>query len=121
LNITSTILLSFPSTAFEARTAHDRNSASTTRRVARPGDRVGAVEDAGVEYLPEDARDSSPRNLGAVFLGANLTWTNVVFGARMGGRPAGRPFRHPALNLGYRPSPIPAGLAAVAELMMLTN
>jgi len=44
-------------------------------------DRVGAVEAAGVEYLPEDARDSHPRNLGAVFLGANLTWTNVVFGA----------------------------------------
>src|ERR1700754_737109 len=44
-------------------------------------DRVGAVENAGVEYLPEDARDSRPRNLGAVFLGANLTWTNVVFGA----------------------------------------
>jgi purine-cytosine permease-like protein len=44
-------------------------------------DRVGAVEAAGVEYLPEEARDSSPRNLGAVFLGANLTWTNVVFGA----------------------------------------
>jgi purine-cytosine permease-like protein len=44
-------------------------------------DRVGAIENAGVEYLPEDERDSSPRNLGAVFLGANLTWTNVVFGA----------------------------------------
>ncbi len=44
-------------------------------------DRVGAIEGAGVEYLPEEARDSSPRNLAAVFLGANLTWTNVVFGA----------------------------------------
>ena len=44
-------------------------------------DRVGAVEAAGVEYLPEEARDSGPRNLAAVFLGANLTWTNVVFGA----------------------------------------
>jgi purine-cytosine permease-like protein len=44
-------------------------------------DHVGAVETAGVEYLPEEARDSRPRNLGAVFLGANLTWTNVVFGA----------------------------------------
>jgi len=44
-------------------------------------DHVGSVEAAGVEYLPEDARDSRPRNLGAVFLGANLTWTNVVFGA----------------------------------------
>src|SRR4029077_16630160 len=49
--------------------------------IALTADRVGAVENAGVEYLPEDARDSSPRNLGAVFLGANLTWTNVVFGA----------------------------------------
>jgi purine-cytosine permease-like protein len=44
-------------------------------------DRVGAIEVAGVEYLPEEARDSGPRNLSAVFLGANLTWTNVVFGA----------------------------------------
>jgi len=49
--------------------------------IAFTDDRVGAVENAGVEYLPEDARDSRPRNLGAVFLGANLTWTNVVFGA----------------------------------------
>ena len=44
-------------------------------------DHVGGIETAGVEYLPEEARDSRPRNLGAVFLGANLTWTNVVFGA----------------------------------------
>ncbi|MCC9182525.1 purine-cytosine permease family protein [Mycolicibacterium mageritense] len=44
-------------------------------------DPAGAIEVAGVEYLPEEARDSRPRNLGAVFLGANLTWTNVVFGA----------------------------------------
>jgi purine-cytosine permease-like protein len=44
-------------------------------------DHFGTVESAGVEYLPEEARDSRPRNLGAVFLGANLTWTNVVFGA----------------------------------------
>ena len=49
--------------------------------IALTTDRVGAVENAGVEYLSEDARDSRPRNLGAVFLGANLTWTNVVFGA----------------------------------------
>ena len=49
--------------------------------IALTTDRVGEVENAGVEYLPEDARDSRPRNLGAVFLGANLTWTNVVFGA----------------------------------------
>ena len=44
-------------------------------------DRVGAVEEAGVAYLPEHERDSRPGNVAAVFLGANLTWTNVVFGA----------------------------------------
>src|SRR6201996_2044269 len=56
-----------------------------TATVASPNvtsdDHVGGIETAGVESLPEEARDSSPRNLGAVFLGANLTWTNVVFGA----------------------------------------
>jgi purine-cytosine permease-like protein len=44
-------------------------------------DRLGAVEEAGVAYLPEQQRDSNPGNVAAVFLGANLTWTNVVFGA----------------------------------------
>ena len=39
--------------------------------VSSTTDRVGAVEATGIEYLPEDARDSRPRNLGAVFLGAN--------------------------------------------------
>jgi purine-cytosine permease-like protein len=48
---------------------------------AASDDHFGAIETAGVEYVPEEARDSRPRNLGAVFLGANLTWTNVVFGA----------------------------------------
>jgi purine-cytosine permease-like protein len=60
-----------------------------TALAAQPGipatastdDHFGAIETAGVEYVPEQARDSRPRNLGAVFLGANLTWTNVVFGA----------------------------------------
>jgi hypothetical protein len=47
-------------------------------------DHFGAVETAGVEYVPEEARHSRPRNLGAVFLGANLTWTKVSL--------AGRPF-----------------------------
>ena len=51
------------------------------RSTALADDHVGGIEAAGVEYLPEEARDSRPRNLGAVFLGANLTWTNVVFGA----------------------------------------
>lgn len=49
--------------------------------VRTDSDSFGSVEQTGVEYVPEHARDSGPRNLAAVFLGANLTWTNVVFGA----------------------------------------
>lgn len=44
------------------------------------GDRVGHVEEAGVEFLPESARDSSPRNLFAVFTGANFGWISAVYG-----------------------------------------
>ncbi|WP_052226344.1 purine-cytosine permease family protein [Microbacterium mangrovi] len=43
-------------------------------------DRVGHVEEAGVDYLPENERDSSPGNLFAVFLGSNLGWTVAVYG-----------------------------------------
>ena len=43
-------------------------------------DRVGHVEEAGVDYLPETERDSSPGNLFAVFLGSNLGWTVAVYG-----------------------------------------
>lgn len=43
-------------------------------------DGFGAVELAGVEYLPEEARDSHPANVFAVFLGANLGWTTIIFG-----------------------------------------
>jgi purine-cytosine permease-like protein len=43
-------------------------------------DRLGHVEQAGVEFIPEEARDSNPRNLAAVFLGANLSLTVAIFG-----------------------------------------
>ncbi|QIS04212.1 purine/cytosine permease [Nocardia brasiliensis] len=43
-------------------------------------DRVGRIEQAGVEYLPEAARDSSPWNVAAVFLGSGFTWTAVIYG-----------------------------------------
>jgi purine-cytosine permease-like protein len=45
-----------------------------------PADRVGHVEEAGVDYLPERERDSSPRNLFAVFTGGNFGWTIAVYG-----------------------------------------
>jgi purine-cytosine permease-like protein len=46
----------------------------------RSQDRFGKVEQAGVEYIPESARDSRPLNLLAVFIGSNLTWSIVIFG-----------------------------------------
>ncbi len=64
-----------------ASPAHSFSTSDPALESATAVDRVGAIESSGVEYLPEEARDSSPRNLAAVFLGANLTWTNVVFGA----------------------------------------
>ncbi|MEG8182850.1 purine/cytosine permease [Nocardia terpenica] len=53
---------------------------AVTEYVDPNADRVGQIEQAGVEFLPEQARDSRPRNLAAVFIGGNLTWTVVVFG-----------------------------------------
>ncbi|MFI6571465.1 purine-cytosine permease family protein [Nocardia fluminea] len=53
-------------------------SRSQPRR--RTEDLAGRVEKVGVECLPEQARDSSPRNLGAVFIGANVGWLSVVIG-----------------------------------------
>lgn len=44
------------------------------------GNRFGQVEHVGIDYLPEQARDSRPRNLFAVFTGSNLGWTYAVFG-----------------------------------------
>jgi purine-cytosine permease-like protein len=51
-----------------------------TKQVDLAADRVGHIEQAGVEYLPEEARDSSPRNIAAVFSGANFTFTAIIFG-----------------------------------------
>lgn len=43
-------------------------------------DRVGTIEKAGIDYLPEEARESSPRNLFAVFVGGNLAFSTIIFG-----------------------------------------
>ena len=47
---------------------------------AVPQDRIGKIEQAGVEYIPESGRDSKPLNVFAVFTGANLTWAIVIYG-----------------------------------------
>jgi purine-cytosine permease-like protein len=44
------------------------------------GDRLGRIEQAGVGFIPEADRDSTPGNLSAVFIGANLAFAIVVFG-----------------------------------------
>ena len=47
----------------------------------RPDDRVGRPERRGVEYLPEEARDSKPRNLAYVFIGGNINFVTILYGA----------------------------------------
>ena len=43
-------------------------------------DAFGHVEQVGVEFIPESARDSRPVNLFAVFFGGNLAFSVIVFG-----------------------------------------
>lgn len=43
-------------------------------------DRIGQVEEAGVEFIPEEDRDSNPFNVFVVFLGANLGWSTAIYG-----------------------------------------
>jgi purine-cytosine permease-like protein len=50
------------------------------RATVAPEDHVGQIERLGVDYVPEDARDSNPRNLAFVFIGANLTFGTIIFG-----------------------------------------
>ncbi|WGW13208.1 cytosine permease [Saxibacter everestensis] len=49
---------------------------------APPGqrDRFGRIEQAGIEYIPEEQRTSRPRNLFAVFFGGNFAFSVIVFG-----------------------------------------
>ncbi len=43
-------------------------------------DRVGHVEQVGVDFIPEEERDSRPANVAAVFFGGNLAFSVIVFG-----------------------------------------
>ena len=44
------------------------------------GDRIGHIEETGIEFIPEAARDSRPANVAAVFFGGNLAFSVIVFG-----------------------------------------
>src|SRR5919197_4903875 len=43
-------------------------------------DRIGRIEETGIEFIPEAARDSRPANLAAVSFGGNLAFSVIVFG-----------------------------------------
>lgn len=43
-------------------------------------DRIGRIERRGIDFIPEAERDSTPGNLFAVFLGANLAFSVIIFG-----------------------------------------
>lgn len=43
-------------------------------------DLIGEIEQEGVEYISEDRRTSSPRNVLAVFVGAGCSFPMIVFG-----------------------------------------
>ena len=43
-------------------------------------DRVGRIEETGIDFIPEAARDSRPANLATVFFGGNLAFSVIVFG-----------------------------------------
>lgn len=44
------------------------------------GSRAGTVEVRGIDYIPNAERDGSPRDLFWVFIGAQLSFTVIVFG-----------------------------------------
>lgn len=43
-------------------------------------DRVGRIEQYGVEYIPEEERKSSPRNLTSILSGGSLTFSVIIIG-----------------------------------------
>jgi purine-cytosine permease-like protein len=47
---------------------------------SRERDRAGRIEETGIDYIPEAARDSRPANLAVVFFGGNLAFSVIVFG-----------------------------------------
>ena len=47
---------------------------------SRERDRAGRIEETGIDFIPEAARDSRPANLAMVFFGGNLAFSVIVFG-----------------------------------------
>ena len=43
-------------------------------------DRVGKIEQCGIDYIPESTRKSSPRNLFTILSGGSLTFSVIIIG-----------------------------------------
>ncbi|MCV7228208.1 purine-cytosine permease family protein [Mycolicibacterium komossense] len=66
-------------------TRHSPESAPNAQRPLTgdtPGikDRVGRIEQHGVEFIPEEERHSSPRNLTSILFGGSLTFSVIIIG-----------------------------------------
>lgn len=48
--------------------------------VERYRDRIGTVEQCGIEYIPEEVRKSHPRNLFSILCGGSLTFSVIIIG-----------------------------------------
>jgi purine-cytosine permease-like protein len=58
----------------------DTSTAAPLMAGTHVGDRLGRIEETGIEFIPEAARDSRPANLAAVFFGGNLAFSVIIFG-----------------------------------------
>jgi purine-cytosine permease-like protein len=55
---------------------------ATADSSARPlTDEIGRIETRGVDFVPAEERHGKPRDVGAVFLGANMCFGTIVLGA----------------------------------------
>ena len=64
---------------------HESNDRGNTTaliatQASKEPDRFGVVEQAGIDYLPENTRSSNPKNLFAVFVGGNMAFSVIIFG-----------------------------------------
>ena len=63
-----------------SETTTDGASPIPNRDDAVVKDRIGRIEQYGVEYIPEEERRSSPRNLISILSGGSLTFSVIIIG-----------------------------------------
>lgn len=63
---------------YPSKRAGRRNPDTVNAHIAK--DRAGRIEQYGVEYIPEDERRSTPRNLTNILFGGSLTFSVIIIG-----------------------------------------